>query len=154
MASAHTQSTEKEKKKKSTATHKTEQRKNIEEKMMETEMCFFKIVKNILNKCGLYVYDDSITIFIYLKYWMIVFCLFATFVTSFHYVLLNLDDIQKASTALFAANIMFIGSIYYSMIFQQKAELRSLIGEIESMVKKRKLPQQQQQRQQHQFELY
>lgn len=106
---------------------------------METEISFFKIVKNILNKCGLYVYDDSITIIIYLKYWMIVIFLFATFITSFHYVLLNLDDIQKASTALFASNIMFIGTIYYSMIFQQKTELRSLIGEIESMVKTRKL---------------
>lgn len=114
---------------------------------METEMCFFKMVKNILNKCGLYVYDDSITIFIYLKYLMIIFFLFATFVTSFHYVLLNLNDIQKASTALFAANIMFIGSIYYSMMFQQKTQLRSLIGEIESIVKTRKL-------QQHQSKIY
>lgn len=122
------------------------ERKIKENKRMNTEMCFFKIVKNILNKCGLYVNDDSITIFIYLKFWMIVFFLFGTFVTSFYYVLLNLDNIQRASIALFAANIMFIGFIYYSMLFQQKFELNSLIGKIESMVKIRKLKQ-------YQFEL-
>lgn len=102
-------------------------------------MSYLKITKNILNKCGLYVYDDSIIGFIYLKYIVIVSFLVFTFITSFHYVLQNLDDIQKASTALFAANIMFIGSIYYTMIFTQKNQFRTLIHEIECMVEKRKL---------------
>lgn len=101
-------------------------------------MAFFQITKNILNKIGLYVYDDSIAFFIYLKYTVIVCFLLVTFTTSFHYVLLNLDDIQKASTALFAANIMFIGSIYYTMIFIQRDDIRALIHEIECMVEERK----------------
>lgn len=101
-------------------------------------MAFFKMTKIIMHACALYVYDDSIRFFIYVRFLVSVSFMFTLFVTSFHYVLFNLDNIQKASTALFAANIMCIGSIYYTMIFIQRDKSYALIHEMEDIVNRRK----------------
>lgn len=106
----------------------------------QSKMAFLKMTKLILNKCGLYDYDDSIVFFIYLKFLVIVTFLFATFATCFHFVVLNLDlnNIQNASNAIFAANIMCIGSIYCTMIFYRRDKLQSIIHEIETIIETRK----------------
>lgn len=102
-------------------------------------MDFFKTMKSILHTLGLYDFDDSFALVNYIKYIVIVFSLFTTFLTSFHFVLLNSSDLQKTSTALFAANIMLISTIYFTMLFGQKTALRQLLDRIEVVARMREL---------------
>lgn len=97
----------------------------------------FQTVKKILHTLGLYDITDSYTAVNYVKYMIIVLFLFATFLTSFHFVVFISSDMQKTSTALFAANIMLISSIYFTMLFGQKTALRQLLDHIEAVARTR-----------------
>lgn len=99
---------------------------------------YFKTMKQILNTLGLYDLSDTYPSINYIKYAIIVSFLLATFLTSFHFVLRNSTDLQKTSTALFAANIMFISSIYFTMLFSQKKALRMLLDRVEVLATLRK----------------
>lgn len=101
-------------------------------------MELLKVTKNILNKMSLYDFETTIKLVTYSKYLLIVVFLSLTFITSFYYVTLHIDNISKASTALFAANIMFISIIYFTMLFMQKNELRLLIADVVNMAIDRK----------------
>lgn len=87
---------------------------------------------------SLYDFNTTNKLVTYLKYLLIVVFLALTFITSFYYVTLHIDNISKASTALFAANIMFISIIYFTMLFMQKNELRLLIADVVDMAIERK----------------
>lgn len=98
---------------------------------------FFKTMKSILHTLGLYDFRDSFALLDYIKYAIAVCFWFATFLTSFHFVVLNSSDLQKTSTALFAANIMLISTIYFTMLFGQKSALRELLDRIEDVARTR-----------------
>lgn len=100
-------------------------------------MVYFQTVKKILHTLGLYDITDSYPVVTYVKYMIIVLFLFTTFLTSFHFVVFNASDMQKTSTALFAANIMLISSIYFTMLFGQKTALRQLLDRIEAVAETR-----------------
>lgn len=108
-----------------------------EKKNHADRMALFKTMKSILHTLGLYDFNDSFSLVNYFKYAVIVSFLFATFLTSFQFVLLNSSDLQKTSTALFAANIMLISTIYFTMLFGQKSALRQLLDQIEDVAKTR-----------------
>lgn len=99
---------------------------------------YFKTMKHILNTLGLYDFSDTYSSINYIKFAIIVSFLFTTFLTSFHFVLHNSSDLQKTSTALFAANIMFISTIYFTMLFSQKKALRQLLDRVEVLATLRK----------------
>lgn len=100
-------------------------------------MSHLKVTKKILYTLGLYDYDDTIYLFVFIKYFVLLFFLLITFITSCWYVTKNLDDLEKVSNGLFAANIMFISSIYLTMLYMQKKDVHSTIDLFETIINER-----------------
>lgn len=97
-------------------------------------MEIFKFTKILLNLIGLYDFNNSNKMLTIGRHAIVFGSLLPIVTASFAFCIVNMNDFKKMFFSLYAAILLTIAMILYSVLIWEKMGIRSLITHVQKLV--------------------